>query len=358
MIYKQVRILFWVLLCGSTLFTSCTKKGDLIVEEEEKKEEISYKTGNDLSVSHTVTWERPWKDEEHLMLGYGYDATGKYAHPSSIRAKVIDLQQMGKSAVRSIGTTSSGSTAMRTGSLDKFVRALGTNANINEEVLATYKNLFRESFADKFVADTTTYSGLEYVYAYVSQHMILRNVYFDPFYFNYKSAEEIDRAITTEFKQDVALKSADDVILKYGTHALQNTILGKRVDYLYRYTPFRSHDAQYWFTQRIRENFNIIPSVFIFPDDDTTNPDKENLYMEVVDNTTNKPNAWMIDVTNYSGKRVEYNGWSGGNIEEESTLIDISFARAMPGLIPIYEFVQDPLKKQEIKMAMEKYLSE
>jgi len=80
--------------------------------------------------------------------------------------------------------------------------------------------------------------------------------------------------------------------------------------------------------------------------------------MEVVDNVTAKPNAWMIDVTNYNGTRIEYKDWYKDHDPNEATLIDIDFGNNLPGIIPIYEFVTDPVKKKEIQVAVERYLSE
>ncbi len=356
MITKEMRLLFLGCLCISSVFSSCTDKDGLTIENPEEE---SYKTGNDLSVTNTLTWERPWEGEEFLMLGYGYDATGKHGHPSSVRAKIIDLNQMDEAHIRLNRATSNGSTPVLTGSSQEFVRELGSRANLTQEEVSKYKNLFRESFVDKFAADKTNYPNLEYSYVYVSQHVVMRSVYFDPYHFEYISAEQIDAYVSPQFKQDILQMSAGDIIAKYGTHVLQCAVLGKRVDYLYRHSPYESHDAQYWFTRRIRENFNIIPGVGVWPNNpDAAGPAKENLYIEVVDNTTPKPNAWMIDVTNYSGAPIKYDGFYGDYDLDETTLIDINYGRSMPGIMPIYEFVIDPLKKQEIKTAIDKYLSE
>lgn len=356
MITKQMRLLFLAFLCVNVLFSACSDKDSLAIDNTE---EDSYKTGIDLSVSHTLTWERPWADEEFLMLGYGYDATGKFAHPSSVRAKVVDLNQLDESRIGVNRSTSNGPTPMLTGSLEEFVRVKGSQVNFNQDELSKYKNLFRGSFADKFAADKTHYPNLQYTYAYVSQQIVMRTVYFDTYHFDGISSEQLDAYVSPQFRQDILQMSADDIIIKYGTHVLQYAVLGKRADYLYRHSPYESHDAQYWFTRRIRENFNISPGIGVWPNNaDAESPAKENLYVEVVDNTRPEHNAWMIDVTNYSGSPIEYDRFYGENNLDEATLIDIRFGMGRPGIIPIYEFVSDPLKKQEIKTAVDKYLSE
>ncbi len=38
-----------------------------------------YKTGADLSCSKSLHWENKGLSENYYMLGYGFDATGKYA---------------------------------------------------------------------------------------------------------------------------------------------------------------------------------------------------------------------------------------------------------------------------------------
>ncbi|MCD8167234.1 MAG: hypothetical protein LUE93_14670 [Bacteroides sp.] len=48
--------------------------------------ESPYKTGVDKSLALFVDWDYGDTDE-YFLLGYGYDATGRYAHPGFVRKK-------------------------------------------------------------------------------------------------------------------------------------------------------------------------------------------------------------------------------------------------------------------------------
>ncbi len=69
---------------------------DAHLTEDTNKEKIiinEYQTKKDLSVSFSIVNLRTLSEEPFNALGYGYDITGKYAHPAWIKQKVIDPQK-------------------------------------------------------------------------------------------------------------------------------------------------------------------------------------------------------------------------------------------------------------------------
>lgn len=349
---------FSLLLLSLAVLYSCSNKDIADPDAEEPQAENPYLTGKDLSSAKQVTWESQWKDEPFLMVGYGYDATGKYAHPASIKNKVLDLVEMNQTqgmVVYSQNYFRFGPATYAQGTREESVRRMALSLDFDENDADKYKNLFKTTFDEAFENDGT-FTDLPYRYYFFSQRSTTRLLGF--YYFPNQWKNDTDRFLAAAFKQDLDNMAAEELIKTYGTHVMQGAVVGKKVDYLYRHTKHPSHDVKYWGVRRVQELFSVFPSMTAFPDYLEMGPPlKENLYMEVVDNHRPDTNAWMIDVTNYEGKRIIYEGWYEENSEEMEPTI-VGFDARDATLIPIYEFVKNEAKKKALREAIERYLSE
>jgi len=280
------------------------------------------------------------------MLGYGYDITGKYAHPASTRNKVIDFDAFSKDGgtiFRSF--SSSGGPALNlSGTKETCIQMMGQRAGLSNEELAKYKNIFKETFELPFKNDTT-FRSLDYQYEGISQVIVyatfgLFDLDFNKFQSNY---------LTTQFKKDVETKTAKEIISLYGTHVLKKIQIGQRMDYLYRHN--QKYNGGRWLTPTIRKYFAPGPSFWTETPPETA-PLKHNLAVELVGGNTLATNFWMIDVTNYTGEKIVSQEWN--NISKTApTLVDF-FKK--DGVIPIYKFVKDETKKQALIEAYNAYL--
>lgn len=311
-----------------------------------------YKTGKDLSTSSLVTWENKGMDDTFLMLGYGYDATGKYAHPSSIRNKIIDIEKYDadNDAVNFVKSTSSSPELAIDGTQRECIEDMGRQAGFNDAEIGKYTNLFKAKFDSPFKNDSS-FPQLSYSYYGTSQVNVVYHLYF--LYMSSMQEKFQTKYLTDEFKADLESKSAEEIIRKYGTHILRGVLIGERMDYLYRYAEDKKSNSYNWFVYNIYRYFSHgTTTLGNTPEEDA--PLKENLYIEAVDGTLPNPNTWMVDITNFQGERIIFNGW---NTITDANLTLVNF-RNKDGLIPIYEFVKDPAKKAALVKAYEKYLSE
>lgn len=331
-------------------FMSCSDNNDEPTKRPDPSEEINpYKTGIDLSSSKFVKWDNKGIENNYFMLGYGFDVTGKYAHPAWIRNKIIDVDKYAedKDGLVTLFRTLSGSAEiMYAGTKQESLTRLASLAGFKENEIPKYKNLFKATFASTF-DDDTSFPDLDYYYSgYSSTHA----VYLARFYYNERYALKY---LTDEFKLALQTKSAEDIIKEYGTHIMKEVSVGERIDYLYRCTSSDAKVVNSWSGYNAYYYFQIPSSGLTVYKPDKEKPLKENIYIEVVDGTKPSPNAWMLDITNYKKDPIVFEGWK--NISDANlTLVYFNDN----GLIPIYDLVTDPEKKEALKKAYVKYLSE
>lgn len=313
--------------------------------------ENPYKTGKDLSKSTSVQWDNELVNNDYFMLGYGYDATGNYAHPASVKNRVIDMEKLAVDDwnITIMRASSSSAELLLEGTQKECITYLAKKAGFSQQEISKYKNLFKEKFTS--FSNDTSFPDLNYQYYGISSMPTLYHAYFmfnDRFF---TKGDYLDEG----FKSDLANLSSEEIIAKYGTHVLKGILLGGRIDYLYRYASASSsatNDTYWWFLYNLDEYFQF-PSGTSPKKPEGESPLKENIYVEAILGARTNPNAWMIDITN-GGKSVTYNGRTDIT-EDNITLINF---RNDDGLIPIYKFVSDPVKKEEVQKAFEKYLSE
>lgn len=345
-----MRKIFSILSILTFICISCSDNDDILPPDPNGNEKNPYKTGKDLSKSTFVDWDNKGMDDTYFMLGYGYDVTGKYAHPSSVRNKVIDLEAYAKDReIYFFRSTSSGPGITIGDTRQECIDRMGEKAGFSSSEILKYKNLFKETFDAPFKNDTS-FTNLPYYYKGTSQENIVYHLYFS--YMGYMQERFQTLYLTDTFKADLETKSAEEIIRIYGTHILCAINVGERMDYLYRYTS-EGYSSGNWFLYNTHQYFSQGPWAWgSAPEGDP--PLKENMYIEVVDGTRPNPNAWMIDITNFQGERIVFDGWN--NITDANLTL-VAF-RNDDCLIPIYELIKDPTKKEALTKVYEKYLSE
>jgi len=322
---------------------------------EQEKAQNPYKTDKDLSSSFFLTWDNKVMHDEYFVLGFGYDVTGKYAHPASVRNKVIKIREFvedyeGTRVYIDRGTSSGPELSIR-GTEKECIENMGLKAGFNENEISKYKNLFKGNFISAFEKDTS-FPDLSYNYLGITQ--VNTNCRLSFHYTDYLRELVLSKYLTDEFKADLEIKTAEEIIKQYGTHILKDIGIGERIDYLYRYAADENNNSYNCFIYNNNQYFSLSPLVMCKkPEGDP--PLKENLYIEVVDGRRHNPNAWMVDITNFKGERIIFDGWNNIITNDNLTLVNF---RTTDCLIPIYEFIEDPAKKEAFIQAYEKYLSE
>ena len=308
--------------------------------------ENPYKTGKDLSSSKQIKWENRGINDDFLMLGYGYDATGKYAHPASLRNKIFDVDKYNADnrGVTLFKYNSSSGGINFSGTKAESLERLASLAGFSKDESVSYKNLFKATFEGTFAYDTS-FPNLDYHYlggSSIATSYLARFIYRE---------NDVAKYLTEQFKSDIEVLSPDEIIKKYGTHLLREVYVGHRIDYLYRANTSDYSTLNSWSGYNAYCYFKIPNSGLTIYKPDSTNPQKENLYIEALYATLPNPNVWMLDITNYQGEPINFDSKM---TDESMTLINFSDK----ALIPIYELIEDVNKKEELRLAYEKYLKE
>lgn len=353
---KKILSMFFCLL----ILSACSDNDKYIPEPgpnpdpdpDDGKEEAEnpYKTDKDLSSSTFVDWDSKNMSETYFMLGYGYDATGKYAHPASVRNKVLDVEKFDQdyNEITLFKATSGGTELYIAGTLEECRKSMAESAGFDSQKIYKYKNLFKGIFEHAFEKDTS-FPRLSYYYRGISQLYVMYHVYF--LYMSNMQERFQTKYLNEVFKTDLETKSSEEIVRLYGTHILSGIKIGERMDYLYRYAEDKNSNSAQWFLYSMHRYFSEGPSIGGSQPQGNA-PLKENIYIEAVDGTKPDPNAWMVDITNYKGEMILFDGWD--NITDANLTL-VAF-RGNKSLIPIYEFVKDSVKKAELMQYCEKYL--
>lgn len=351
-LYITLLFLFVLVACSNDDETG--EPNPPVTPEEQNK----YVTGIDLSKSYFLEKPLPaFEQEAFHALGYGYDITGKYAHPDWIRKKVLNPQKFEDDhyddVVRNWRVFNHGGLGTITGTKEEAKKLLLEKIQINTtDVSSEYKNAFKGVFDTPFENDTT-FMGLQYYFAIDAFVSCWYEYYFVLFRDN--DLLLLRDYLTDEFKADLESKPADEIIKLYGTHVMVDVEVGWRQDYYYRSSS--DEDLQKRMVNASSNFLNSSSVIWTSPGTDAYYQ-KENLYAEYVSGVdpVNEPVAWMFDITNYSEKqKFEVREHA---IEAESTVLVNWGKRSKFGsIIPIYEFISDVSKREALQQAYQTYLS-
>lgn len=308
-----------------------------------------YKTGKDYSISYSTSDSYNLSKEPFNALGYGYDITGKYAHPNWIRGKVVDPQEYENDeyygVMRDFGLFIHAGLGTITGTKEDIITEMLSDIKADGDGLSKYKNVLKGMFELPFENDTTFKSSSYYyaVDAFASRW------YSYEFYTH--DVAELYNYLTKEFKSDLITKSGEEIINLYGTHVLMCIETGVRQDFYYRTTS--EQELQKRMVYNSGKYLESTPGIWMSPEPGEY-MDKENLYTEFIGGVHTYPNAWMFDITNYTGSLKL-------NFErqdlEKSDIVLVNFGSRAQAITPIYEFIEDPLKREEVYKAYINYLN-
>ncbi|MDR2951448.1 MAG: hypothetical protein LBV71_19845 [Prevotella sp.] len=344
---KNLILLFLPLI---VILSSCSDSEDTTMPKETNK----FKTGIDMSAIYNFNYQNKGVDEQYFMIGYGYDMTGKFAHPAWVRNKIIDIENFESDYDGRIGKASAhvfSSELSIGGAEESYRKELAKIARFSEIEVEKYKNLFREAIIPAFNRDTA-FTNLNYYYSGISQIHSWYRTFLD---YDILIENLNNKYLTEEFKKDIQEKSPEEIIRLYGTHVLTSVLVGERVDFLYRTSNVYSNESSAHI--RLLNNcsyFSLSPTELTETLNEVESNDKENIYFEVIGGKSPK-NGWMVDVTNYKGTSIAYDGWD--KLTNDNLAL-IGFTTTYNTQLPIYELIIDSSKKEALKKAVEKYLSE
>lgn len=336
---------------------SCSDDKDVVnPDPNPDPEEVvnKYITGVDLSQSYSLPNSHEVGHSVYNVLGYGYDVTGKYAHPSWVKAQVIDVVKLANEKEFSVyESRPHPSTAL--GVMQGEIKDVLTQTCRARSILLQEKEQYPDKIFKGMLSlpftDDNSFKDIDYYYS--TLYLMSATLQFE--LFDYDKDDFSEHYLSKEFSDDLVLSTGTEIVEKYGTHVLLGVVLGKREDFIYRSSSKKQ--LQLGLLVRPEQVFGKKPDSFLYPTMGETY-DKENIYHEMIGLKAPKTNTWMIDYTNFPKNKIIETLDFGETGKEDAVLIDFIGGSHFNPLIPIYEVIKDEVKQKEVKEAFEKYLSE
>lgn len=356
-------LLFVAIAAMALLFNACSNEemwedATPKVEEEAEGGEMRTKSGG---------------DDKYDLLGYGYDITGNYLHPNSSKAIVIDVKKLDETESKynlkpiDYNHTTSETTDFYYGS-----NAVDYLEDINKKVISnnSANNTSPLSFlSGKVLGFTATLNfdqEIHSTYKYISKDSYARSetiirtrglkINRQPF--------ELYSYLSNDFKNHLETYSPELLIDMYGTHVLLDITIGGRVSSEFRSTYLETDTYEKKVTH-VKAGLNVgLKLIGLNTDNDITTTDIEKLNKK---NITQKMHVKSYggsvginksyDFVNNTPPKLDISGWENSVYQNEgkkAALIEVNWNKAYP----LYEFIENPTKREQVKQALIKYIKD
>ncbi len=283
-------------------------------------------------------------DGKYDLLGYGYDVTGEFYHPSSAKSPVVDIQKFYQANAGRIVENSSG-----IGDRNWYVGSTATDylSKLTLKMDAKYKGILFGGTLN--VSYSTNYScSAKYSFASYNEDIARKHI-------NINAGVELLRQyLTPEFLEDIQNQSMEYIIKFYGTHVLTDITLGGRLQMIYR-SVIKDENKENIVKAGASARFKSIFKLHISGDYETSEILKnteEMISYRTIGGDPSKALISTINVSDISSAGINLTSWQASVTNSNMALI-YSDPNTM---IPIYELVIDPIKRAKLKTAVEIYL--
>lgn len=303
-------------------------------------------------------------DGKYDLLGFGYDVTGEYLNATSTRYQVVDVDAFVKDpkntgryhengTPETIPYIYSGANSEDFLNEIKTKNKIGTNATIPIGAASLDSNI--SGTAD--INNKYTYST-KYSFARVDVTRRVKMLSLNA------RTEDLIPYLNPAFINDLKRDSPEEIITKYGTHVLCDISIGARLQFEYRSVITEENNRS---EKKLVVESGVNFNVGIIKFGGTANHEVE------MNRERNKKNSsWTLQLKSYGNthsgigemnfsnenppqnQKIPFNlkEWELTTNATNAGLTNINWDRAFP----IYEFVTDPVKKSQIKAAMEKHI--
>ncbi len=329
--FQELRIVFLVTLCllMSIAFFSCFSGGG---------------SGKDSSEKDTNVISA---DQIKVVIGHGYDVTGRYAYSPEIKSSILDYDRLNADGKIVYNTnlaegdfkTVSGNT------ITTYQSSLAFDAGVSGGGGVEGAS-FTAEVGTKF--NKEKYQSDEYAFATSTSKITKAGYYIENRGY---PAEQIDY-LTDQFKKDVDAMNSDDLIKKYGTHVMLGGVWGARLDYdivVKKKISNVSSQIGAYANAKFEATYgpaSVNAGANLNVDNQYTN------YFEM--NTAEiRTHAYggAVEYAQSIQNKGDYDAWIA-TISDNTVWSDYY----PDSLQPIYEFITDPSKKEAVKTAYDNYL--
>jgi len=303
------------------------------------------------------------------LLGYGLDVTGDLLNASSVSdSPIFDIAKFANdypSRINTLNTTagsehySGGSTVvdyMMDVSNTKSFDATNGKATIegakkDDAHALNFTGSFKKSSTDDH---KTTYSS---TYSYASYEITQRIKRMQ--FTGDATVDLLMQYLTPEFVNNVATKSADELVARYGTHVMLDISIGGRLKFTYSGIVQNNTDFQKK-TSDVKAGFGFSLGKFgVNIGSDKTKEEQSQIstttrskeYSGTFYGGTNSGRSITFDKDGNTTETINIVSWQQSISPTNAALLDVGNA------LYLYDFIADPTKKAQVKAAVEKHIA-
>lgn len=289
------------------------------------------------------------KSREGQFVGAGYDVMGDYLSISSVKSMVLNLPD---EELDSIGIRSSFATTYEGVDVKDFLRSITRKNEIDIPSLYSDDLLFTGTISNsEHFSETDDYSSQ---YTFVCEEPTWTEIRVQT---NTISAKALIPYLTERFKNDLESISPQALIEEYGTHVLKTANLGSRVRSLYRTVVATDENkyaqpAFYGLTARRKKIYKNHVVISREPENEVAKNHGSAIYVECCGGDNSRVPHLLLTPNEVIGDPMDLTEWNRSLNASNYALSELR-GRDM---IPIYDLVADPVKKEQIKKAVQEYI--
>ncbi|MBC9913051.1 MAC/perforin domain-containing protein [Chitinophaga varians] len=294
--------------------------------------------------SGAPTKARSAGDGQNDLLGYGYDVTGEYANSASATYSVFNAEALKRDYPTRVEWD------LSTKQEGKLIAGENVKSYLEKKSLnisgSVGVGLFKASVSTSFAGSESFYSR----YAYCSYDLTIQQK-------RVKTNADVDllkQYLQPTFLYDVEHSSPQLLVQKYGTHVLTDIILGAKLELLYRSettSSNRTTAVSAGITAGVGKIFNINTG-FSYSDSSAQSNSSQELHYVTHGGDPSKGLIGTVQV-GANNPVINIQNWQGSSTVQNAQLINFG----PNGLVPLYEFISDPNKKEAVRNYIIQYLS-
>jgi hypothetical protein len=346
---KNYRLKIICLLCVLTgAFSGC------------KKNELAEKTGltgnhKNLAIAGDGKWD---------LLGHGYDITGElFERKNTSKVSIIDIDRFYTAyptRIPSPTDTKGGYNVYYGANAYDYIKDVNSKQKFGATSTAGDKDKGYYGTSNFSLTNdnqnTYTYNG-KYSYATYESWYRIKSIDFT----DDVTTDLLKNYLTPEFLTYLSNYSAEQIVQTYGTHILLGIDIGGRLKYDYRgsivkETTFEQklRAVKAGFSIGIAKIFSIDLSADVSKEEKTTisNETTDKLFTGTFYGGSTSGTSFSGDALGNTSQSINLSTWQQSIDVKNASLIGINRSA------PIYEFITDPVKKAEVKAAVEKYIAD
>lgn len=311
-------------------------------------------------VSNVTT--RTTGDGVYDVLGYGYDITDEYMGENSTRLRVLDVGALVRADGNRFDNPFLGVIDQRCFAGEdsqSFLSQIITDTNFSGSVGSLPDKKDKDGF---FAATVTTGFKSNSKYSYSSKYSFARAEIFKKQrkYLLNADVETLSRYLLSSFVEDLNKFSADRIVAMYGTHVLTNIIVGGTYTAYYK-SAIIEENSRTEKTKSVsagaKHNMGEIglDANGSWSRTEMAEQNKKNSDWECcIKSLGGSTSGTTITLVPGQGPTFTINlgAWTESVDDQHSRLLDVEWNATYP----IYDLILDPVKKQQIKEAVFRYI--